>query len=168
MTVDLTARISARREAAKAELEKKDLVLPGRPKYALPKLPLRLSDLDDHEMMQLMVRFTRYQDHLSGQLVEAEIDERSASGMLEYAKAKHLAKNWTGTSGDRVAVQKAEALMDPEVKEIGDAFDMHHARRKLLTILVESTDRDAAVVSRELTRRGHHAGHERRVDKWNP
>ena len=101
----------------------------------------------------MLVAMTRYQDHLAGQLVEAEIDESSASTLLELAKAKHLAGQWTGASGDRVAVQKAQALLDKEVQECISAYERARATRKLFGVLVESTARDAAVVSRELTRR---------------
>ena len=103
--------------------------------------------------MELLVKMTRYQDHLAGQLIEAEIDESSASTLLELAKAKHLAGQWTGASSDRVAVQKAQALMDREVQEANGAYEQARAKRKLYSVLVESTARDAAVVSRELTRR---------------
>jgi len=167
-TVNLTERLAERREAVKKELRKEGLELPPRPGFALPRLPLALTDLDDHRLMRLLAAFTRYQDHLSGQLVEAEIDERAAENVLEVTKARHLVRGWTGASGDRVTVQKAEALLDEAVQERSAAYEVIHARRKLLSILVESLARDAAVVSRELTRRVGRSDHERRLDRWSP
>jgi hypothetical protein len=107
--------------------------------------------------MKLSVKLSNYQDHLAGLLAICEIDETAANTELELAKAKHLASTWTGGSGDRVAVQKAEALMDPEVQNIQSALEKARAQRKLYNVLVESVGRRAAVVSRELTRRtsGH-------------
>ena len=152
-TVDLGKRIAQQRLKATALLEKESLHLPARPSFRLPRLPLNLTDKDDEGVMELLVKMTRYQDHLAGQLIEAEIDESSASTLLELAKAKHLAGQWTGASSDRVAVQKAQALMDREVQEANGAYEQARAKRKLYSVLVESTARDAAVVSRELTRR---------------
>jgi len=167
-TVSPTDQIAQRREAAKRSLQKQDLELPARPRFELPRLPLNLTDLDDHRLIRLLAAFTRYQDHLGGRLVEAEIDERSAENQLEIAKARQLAQHWTGASGDRVAIQKAEALLDPGVQEHSDTYEMAHARRKLLGLLVESMARDAAVVSRELTRRVGRSDHERRLDRYTP
>lgn len=118
--------------------------------------------------MQLLVKLTRYQDHVAGQLAEIEIDESNAIRLLEIAKAKYLAANWTGSSGDRVAVQKAEALMDTSVQELDSEVLTYKARRKLYTILVESLARDAAVVSREITRRTGGQKLEGRVNRFTP
>ena len=118
--------------------------------------------------MNLLVQFTRYQDHLAGQLVEVEIDEHSAESMLEVYKARHLAKGWGGSATDRVAIQKAQAVMDPEVRKFDDTLAQYKARRKLLGILVDSLQRDASVVSREISRRIGREGHERRVDRFTP
>ena len=136
--------------------------------YDLPRLPLNITDLDDPTLMNLLVQFTRYQDHLAGQLVEVEIDEHSAESMLEVSKARHLAKGWGGSATDRVAIQKAQAVMDPEVRKFDDTLAQYKARRKLLGILVDSLQRDASVVSREISRRIGREGHERRVDRFTP
>ena len=55
----------------------------------------------------------------------------------------------------REAVTWVRALMeqDPEVQTARDTHKLVYARRKLKQMLFESTERDAAVVSRELTRR---------------
>ena len=167
-TVDLTIEVAKRRLEVKAELRKKDMHLPRRPGYEVPKLTPSLTDLSAEDVMDLLVRFTRYIDYVSGQLVEVEIDEGVAETVVEMAKARHLVKTWTGASGDRVAVQKAEALTDPLVIEHSELHGSLKARRKLLVVMFESLQRDANVVSREITRRGGGATINRRVDYGTP
>jgi len=118
--------------------------------------------------MNLLVKFTKYQDYVSGQLAETEIDESSAEAMLDLAKAKSLSKGWSKDSNSRVAVQKAEAQSNPEVIRLTESHAMFKARRKLLTIMADSMARDAAVVSREISRRIGRDGPERRVDRFTP
>lgn len=152
-TVDLGKKLARQRIAAKAKLSREELSLPERPTYALPDLRLDVTDVDDRGLIKLSVKFTRYQDHIAGLLAEVEIDETAANSELELAKAKYLAASWTGASGDRVAVQKAEALLDPDVQAIQAALEKCRAQRKLYNVFIESIARRAAVVSRELTRR---------------
>ena len=166
MTVNATQMISNRRLKAKAALEKKGFDLPDRPRYDIPKLPLRLTEETDDNLMRLLVKFTRYQDHISGELAMVEIDEQAAETKLELAKNQYLADHWTGPSNDRVTVQKAEATLDTEVVKLTDAYAVLKAKRKLFVIMVDSMSRNAAVVSREITRRVGRADHERRSDRW--
>jgi hypothetical protein len=117
--------------------------------------------------MDLLTRLTRYQDYISGQLAEAEINEGSASTLLEVAKARHITSGWTGASDDRVAIVKAEALLDGEVRQADDALTQLKAKRKLYNVMVEALARDAAVVSREISRRIGRAPHEARSDRYS-
>lgn len=103
--------------------------------------------------MRFLAKFTRFQDHLAGELVCAEIDESAATNFLEIARARHMAGNWTGPSSDRVAISKANATLDEDVQEAEQAVEAAKAKRKMYGVLVESLARDAAVVSRELSRR---------------
>lgn len=168
-TVDVTAQLSARREKAEAALERKRLQLPRRPRdYDLPKLPNRLTDMGDEELMELFVHFVRYQDYLAGQLALVEIDEHTAENILEVVKAKHLIVGWTGESNSRVAVAKAQATLDPAVIEAQEVFETSKAKRKLFNVMVESLARDASVISREVTRRVGSHDQGGRVDRWRP
>lgn len=168
MTVDLTSKIAREREVAKRNLEKQGLVLPPKPVYDLPKLPQRITEWDDDRLMKLFVRFTQYQDHLAGLLVESEIDEQSAETLLEVAKARFLAQSWTGASDERVAVEKAKGTMDEEVRKCTSAVTQCKAKRKMYSVLFESLNRQAAVISRELSRRIGRDSGERRTDRWTP
>lgn len=127
-----------------------------------------LTDLIDDQVIELLTKFTRYQDYVSGQLVEAEINESSAVNLLDVAKAQHMVGAWTGASTDRVTLSKAEALLDQRVKECSELLSQLKARRKLLGVMVEALARDAAVVSREISRRIGREGIERRVDHFKP
>ena len=48
---------------------------------------------------------------------------------------------------------RAAMETDAEIKAARDTLRLYYARRKLKQMLFESSERDAAVVSRELTRR---------------
>lgn len=152
-TVDLGKQIAQQRIKAKAALAKKGLELPRKPVFALPKLPTNLTDLDDHQVMRYLAKFTRFQDYLSGELALAEIDEGAAINFLEIARAKHMAGNWTGPSSDRVAISKANATLDEGVQAAEQKVEEVKAKRKMYGVLVETLARDAAVISRELSRR---------------
>jgi len=166
-SVNVTEMVSQRRMQAKADLQSQGMRLPARPGYDLPRLPLKLSELGDDQVMQLLVQFTRYQDYISGQLVADEIDELAADHMLEVAKARHLVKGWGGKAMDTVTVAKASALLDPDVQQLIDHHATLKAHRKLLAVLSESMARDAAVVSREITRRTSRDHTERRADRFS-
>lgn len=143
--------------------------MPARPVFDIPKLPIRLSDRTDDQLMQLFVALTRWTDHLAGRVAEAEVDERAAEAVLNKAQSLVLLSNWSGARDERVTMSKAQRDVDPEVEKRQAEFDNRHAFRKMLSVLYSSTERDAAVVSRELTRRvGRREDHERRVHRWQP
>lgn len=119
--------------------------------------------------MGLFVALTRWTDHLSVAVAEAEIEERAAEAVLSKAQALVLIGNWQGGRDERVTMAKAQRDIDPEVELRQELFDVAWRKRKMLQTLYTSTERDAAVVSRELTRRvGRREDHERRVHRWTP
>lgn len=143
--------------------------MPARPAFEIPKLPIKLSDYTDDRLMQLFVALTRWTDHLAGRVAEAEVDERAAEAVLNKAQSLVLLSNWSGAAGDRVTLAKAQRDVDPEVEKRQGLYDTAHAYRKMLSVLFASTERDAAVVSRELTRRvGRREDHDRRTSRWQP
>lgn len=167
MTTNLAVELAAEAEAAKAELAKQQLVLPPKPKYELPKIPLTIADVTDDQLMALMVALTRWTDYLAGSLAEAEVDERSVESVLQRAEATVLLRSWTGDKDDRITIAKAERDLDPDVREWRQKLDVAHAVKKLTAVMFTSAERDAALVSRELTRRvGRRETNERRVDRW--
>lgn len=170
--IDITEELAKRRIKAKEELEKKSLRLPRRPTYDLPRLPSgsrqTITDLGDDALMELMARFSRYQDYVQGQLAQAEIDESSAESILEVAKARFLSATWTGATSERIAIAKAEATLDEDVREADEALAGCKAKRKMLGVLYDSTTRSHMVLSRELTRRVGREPTDRRGDRFRP
>lgn len=120
--------------------------------------------------MELFVQLTQWTDHLGGAFAVAEIDERKAEHALAVAEASALILEWgnRGAKEDRVTIAKAKRDSDPEVIKARDALDVVYAKRKLLGTIYASADRDAAVVSRELTRRIGRHDREARTGRWTP
>lgn len=120
--------------------------------------------------MQLFVGLTRWTDYFGGLLAICDVEERSANLILEKAKALALLKAG-GARGrdDRVTYAKAEVAVDPEVTEHEAAYESAHAKRRFAAVHFEASERDASLVSRELTRRiGRSEVHERRTARWTP
>lgn len=153
---------------ARRQIEEEGIDLPAQPSFESPRVPVSLPDMDDDDLMKLFVRLTRWADYLSGQLALAEIDEQSIAAVLRVAEATSLIRNWGGGRDDRVAIAKAERDTDPAVTEWSDKLQVAHARRKLLGVMFTNMERDAALVSRELTRRVGREPTSRRADRWNP
>ena len=164
-------KVERRRKEQEAEdaLEVLNLRLPPRPddKNRRPPVPEphELTDFHDEELMELMTEITRWVDYLGVELAIAEIHERGAQKVLDFAEASALIKNWGGGRDDSVTVAKALRRMDPDVEECEDALHGWYARRKLLNAMYEAAERDAALCSRELTRRTEMADNRRRVDR---
>ena len=164
-TVDVTQRVSEARAALRKDLEEENLFLPRRPKYEFPRLPLEITSLPDSDLMRLFIAFTRFQDHLAGLVARAEIDEHAIETELDIARARCISSGWGGSSASRVAVSKAEASLDPDVRKYDDLLSRYRARRKALTITLDSLARGANVVSREISRRIGRDSNERRADR---
>jgi hypothetical protein len=163
-------------EARKAQLLS-EMHLPPKPLYSVdgevvdgpPKVPLRLSELSDDELMRLMAALTRWTDYFAGLVAIADVEERSANLIYEKAKALALLRAWSGGKDDRTTIAKAEVSADPTILEYEAAYENAHARKRFTAVHFEAAERDAAVVSRELTRRvGKKESHERRVERWTP
>lgn len=167
---DLTAEAATESARAKAALVKQGLHLPPRPEYDVPSLPEGLPDLDDTTLMDLFVKLTHWSNHLAGQLAEAEIDERTAEHVLDVAEASAMVLKWGDRKSreDTITLAKAQAKDDDKVQTAKDELHVVYARRKLLNVMFTSAEKDAAVVSRELTRRVGRNDREQREARWRP
>jgi hypothetical protein len=117
--------------------------------------------------MALFVGLTRWTDYVGSEFAIAEVEEHSAEVVLEKAKALGLLANWAGGKEDRTTIAKAEAANSPAVVEWQSEYDVLYAKRKMLGMLYAKAERDAALVSRELTRRvGKRENNDRRADRW--
>jgi len=105
---------------------------------------------------------------LAGQLALAEVDERYADALLTRLEAQALIRDWGGARDDRVTLAKAKRDGDPDVQAAQDELQVAYARRKLVQALVEASEKNVAVVSRELSRRIGNEPTDRRERRWTP
>lgn len=129
------------------------LSLPDMPQKEVPSLPRDITSLSDEDLMELFVALTAWNDYASVQVVFAQVDERDCQRVLDLAEARAVAANWTGGRDDRVAIAKAKIATDDQVVKAREQLDYRHAYRKLVEVIASNVERDAALVSRELTRR---------------
>lgn len=115
-----------------------------------PSLPSDLSELDDQSLMEELALFTSWADYAGSQVGLAVISERSAELDMEWQISRYYSDSSRSTP---VTITKAEALQDPDVYASRRKFEEAHAYRRLVADLHARYERDATVLSRELTRR---------------
>lgn len=164
---DLGVRLAEESLRAKAQLEIEGLHLAPKPKFSVPDVPTRITEMDDKALMNLFVRHTRWRGFLSGQQALAEVDERFAEDHLKVLEAKALIRDWGGSKEDRVAVARAERMNDPEVQDAMERVQGAYARRKLVQAMADASDKNVSLISRELTRRVGMEPTERRDRRWS-
>lgn len=154
--------------AVAADLEKQHLPLPRRPRSDVPELHGDLTDLEDSDLIDLLVKFTRWADYSGGQLAVADVDERFADAYLDKLKAMGLVETYEDEGPKKGGVTRARAgkTLDPVYQEAVQDKLNAYARRKLLSARHEAFERDAAVVSRELTRRVERDPSQRRTARY--
>jgi hypothetical protein len=158
-TVDLTWEAAKETLQAKAEIERMGIEFAPRPDGESPALPRDPTELDDSQLMVAFTNFMGWVDFSATQLGFAEVDERCAESMLDKKRdLLMLRKRPTAEAlrkgEERITLIKAEIEDDPDVIELAQAHAIAYARRKLLNTTYERYDRDAFVLSREITRRG--------------
>jgi len=126
---------------------------PTSPRFGLPKLEEDIDDLTDKQLMNLFVQFTRWTDFFQNQLAIEEIFEHHAEMEVRKLEGIFLTRNRPERASEAVTWVRAQMEMDPEIQQARDDLKIFYARRKLKQMLFEGAERDAAVVSRELTRR---------------
>ena len=123
------------------------------PQFGIPKLEANLPELTDGDLMALFVQLTRWTDYLQNQATIEEIRERYADAEVRKLEGLYMTANKPERASEAITWVRAQMELDPEVQRARDVLKVVYARRKLKAMLFESTERDAAVVSRELTRR---------------
>ena len=150
---------------AKDQLEMQGLILPDSPSEGVD-LPEDVSEMDNKDLMILFARFTAWCDYASAQVGLAVISEREAERELDRREANA----WRALDVPRATVAMAKALitLDIDVQKARMDLDEHHAYRRLVTDLAARYERDAAVLSRELTRRtSEHSPKTARRERWS-
>lgn len=161
----MTYHMGEASRAASARLSSQGIVLPDSPGDDIPALPRDITGLDDEGLMDLFVAYTAWNDYAAVQVACARADERAAQRSLDMAEAAATALNWTGGRDDRVAIAKAKVASDPAVLRSREVLDERHAYRSLVEAIAGNVERDAALVSRELTRRTAGSA-PRRSSRW--
>jgi hypothetical protein len=142
-----------RSSEAVTKLKMQGLFMPAKPEIEIPDLPTDITELDDDGLMELFVILTGWNDHLAAQVAVSMVDEREAQRDVDVAEAQAMVRHWKGGTGDRVAIVKAQIAADPIVLDLYEKLEELYAYRKLVEVLSNNIERDAALVSRELTRR---------------
>lgn len=135
------------------KLERQGLYLSDRPEHESPSLPPDITEVSNENLMVLFGELTAWSDYACSQLALAQIDEKEAQKRLTRAEGQSLIKHYGGKTADRVAVAKANASQEPAVIKLSDDLDVAYQYRKLVEVVATTFERDAALVSRELTRR---------------
>lgn len=149
----MTYRLGPVSARAYASMREQGLDLPEKPVSSMPSLPDSLTDMSDIELMESYAEYVAWSDYLTGQVAAAAVDERAAQALLDTREAEIMLQEWTGKSGDRVALQKARATSHPDIVASRKGLDEAYAYRKLVESLSVSMERNAQMLSRELTRR---------------
>jgi hypothetical protein len=141
-------RASSTGAAAKALLETQGFDFPSAPDEVVD-LPTDVSDMDSKDLMTMFATFTAWADYAGAQVGLSVIAERQMERLLDIAEAQA----WQELPKSSVTQNKAMIALDESVIQAKDRLDEAHAYRRLVTDLAARYERDAAVLSRELTRR---------------
>jgi len=150
MTIKL--KVPAHAANALEELKAQGLDVSHEVDLDKPTLPEDITELDDEDLMRLFTKLIAYIDFLSTQSSLAQIDERESERCLNQIEAEVTA-NLPVAKGDKVSVIKAQAAAAPEVVEAAEAYSSAYSYRKIIESMLDNYERDAMLVSRELTRR---------------
>lgn len=133
-------------------LEQQGIGVPSKPEYDIPLLPVELTDESDEGLMLLFSKLTAYADFVSVQVSCAQVDERALEKRLSAMEAEKMLSSG-GKTENRVTFARAQVATDPDVVSLKEQIERVHAYRKLIESMAGNIERDAALVSRELTRR---------------
>ena len=140
--------------------------LPERPGSDMPTLPLELDDLTDASLMSVYSETVAWVNYAKAELAKAEILEEGALSALRQTEAEALLDQWDSVNkGDRVTMAKARRDIDPLVVEHHHRHLQARAYRKMVDTVFDRGERNANVLSRELSRRISVAPTERRL-QW--
>jgi hypothetical protein len=140
------------------------VLLPSEPPEPIPAVPIDLAELADPHLMRLFSLYVAWNDYLDVLRVEAEVEEGNAEADLKLLEATSMA-GWGPK--DKVTFARAERDTDPEIVIARQRVTTAWSRRKVLMVLCGNMERDASLLSRELSRRIGRAPVEGRYAGWN-
>lgn len=147
----MSMKLGPSSQRAYDELLSQGLSLHPQPETEIPVLPPDLTAIDDEDLMILYSLLTAWSDFVSAQVSCAQVDERAAEKKLSHSE--NLLMIASGDRGDRVTFARAQVAADPKISALKEEIERLHAYRKLVETLSTNIERDANLVSRELTRR---------------
>jgi uncharacterized protein YxeA len=131
---------------------------------ALPRVPSDITSVGSDELMELFVQLTEYTNFANTQVAYAKIDERRAESRASD-KFNTLMSDASAGAKERVTFQKSQSASHPEYVKLREVAEHATAYRQLMEAMLENLDRDARLVSRELTRRT--SSTEARSNRWS-
>lgn len=139
------------------ELAALGLTLPPKPAASgedagIPLLPDDLGDLSPEGLMDLFNRLTQWAGYIAVQLVKLEVQEDDLEARLKVQESMYIVTNVErGAAGLQRAQRERD--VDEEIIKLREAVRLRHVRVKLTRTLFDNTERSAALLSRELSRR---------------
>lgn len=139
-------------EAIEELLNQGFVIAPAQGDY--PLMPRDLTELGGEQLSNLFSHVTAWTNYVATQLSAAQIDERAAEKSFDMAYAKQMVlRKGTADKGDKVTAMKAEVNSDPKIVALSEDLDKAYAYRKMIEAMYNNLERDAALISREITRR---------------
>lgn len=132
-------------------VEAQGLTLPSHPGGGIPDLPSDITELSEKDLMDTYVEMVSWSEYAATQLAIAQVDEKGVSRNVDtYSLRAQIAAREAGMN---VSDARLASKLDENVCAAADALFEIESYRRLLESVVEATDKSAALLSRELTRR---------------
>lgn len=157
-------RMGASSRNAAQQASTQGLGLSPRPDGEIPKLPIDITELSDRALMTLYAEFSAWYDFAAHQLACAVIDEKAAERRADAIERNQILKH--RVTGANVTDSRAAAKTDDDVMAAQTAHFEAEAYRRMIEALTNTCERNAAVISRELTRRTSSPDRTRRLGAW--
>lgn len=136
-----------RRSAPTGRLIQQGFKLPRQPEDSAPDLPRDITNLGYDALMDLWSAFTAWTDYAAVQAAIAYSEEKHLAKKIERMEQRAL------LTGDKVTTSRAEVKTSDAYEHLVEEWLEAEMYRKLLETLFNNYDRDAQLLSRELTRR---------------
>lgn len=127
----------------------------SKPQLSQVELPSDITVLSSEQLAEKFTALTAWADYIASQLAVAQIEERNALRKMDLLENRLLvSKMGTAARGERITLVKAQIAVDQDVVDLAQEYEEKYAYRKLVEMLLNNHERDLALVSREITRRG--------------
>ncbi len=136
---------------AYSQIKAQGMTFIDKPDDELPEMPRDITDLTDTSLMTLYAEVVAWAEYSSSQMSAAVIDEKAAQRKADQAEA--LATSQLMLAGSSATAARNEAKLNQDVIDAYNYLFEAEAYRRMVETIVTSCDRNAAMISRELTRR---------------